>query len=102
MVSMGDEIRAVSPAARLVRAHGHDLGVGRTPTGKPFAQCSCGWRGQWRSKFTHVTGDARTHVGQVAKQLRAEGAAEVPAEGPVYLDERRARAEGRAPRVAGG
>jgi hypothetical protein len=46
---------------------------GRTPAGKRFAACSCGWRAPARSKLTHGISDARDHLVDVRARQAAIG-----------------------------
>jgi hypothetical protein len=51
----------------------HRMDWGRTPAGKRYAVCACGWRAPARSKLTHGISDVRDHLGAVRRQCEAAG-----------------------------
>lgn len=46
---------------------------GRTPAGKRYASCSCGWRAPARTKLTHGMSDVRDHLSLLRRQAQAQG-----------------------------
>lgn len=51
----------------------HRFDWGRTPKGKRYAMCTCGWRAPARAKLTHGMSDVRDHMAAVKRQCAAEG-----------------------------
>jgi hypothetical protein len=95
----------------------HRMDWGRTPGGKRYASCSCGFRAPARSRLTHGMSDVRDHLSALRRQAAAQGWSwsmighgmglvlddDPVADQPVVetehmFDTRRAHSEGRAPR----
>lgn len=51
----------------------HTLDWGRTPGGKRYAVCTCGWRAPARSKLTHGISDVRDHLGDLRRICAEQG-----------------------------
>jgi hypothetical protein len=51
----------------------HKLDWGKTPGGKRYARCGCGWRAPARTKLTHGISDVRDHMAQVKAECAAKG-----------------------------
>jgi hypothetical protein len=51
----------------------HRVEWGKTPSGKRYAACSCGWRAPARTKLTHGLSDVRDHLGDVRRRCEAQG-----------------------------
>lgn len=51
----------------------HTMDWGRTPSGRRYALCSCGWRAPARAKLTHGMSDARDHLADVRRRCEAQG-----------------------------